>query len=82
MNESENAILTPASGAAKLTDMMFADYPDVVDIRDLMRMLDIGRNTALELVRTHTIKGLIVGNRYRIPKINVIRYLLGDAEAS
>ncbi len=62
--------------------MMFADYPDIVGIEDLQKMLSIGRKSALELAKHPKIHGVIVGNRYRIPKINVIRYMLSDAEAS
>ena len=62
--------------------MMFADYPDIVDIGDLQKMLGIGRKAALELAKHPQIHGVIVGNRFRIPKINVIRYMLSDVEAS
>ncbi len=56
---------------------MFTAYPDVVGIPELMRMLGVGRNTALSLVRSSKIKGQIIGNRYRIPKINVVAFLTG-----
>ena len=62
--------------------MMFADYPDIIGIKDLQKMLGIGRKAALELAKHPKIHGVIVGNRFRIPKINVIRYMLCDAEAS
>ena len=62
--------------------MMFADYPDIVGICDLQKMLGIGRKAALELAKHPQIHGVIVGNRFRIPKINVIRYMLCDADAS
>lgn len=62
--------------------MMFAEYPDIVGIGDLQKMLGIGRKAALELAKHPQIHGVIVGNRFRIPKINVIRYMLSDVEAS
>ena len=31
--------------------MMFADYPDIVGIGDLQKMLGIGRKAALELAK-------------------------------
>ena len=62
--------------------MMFTEYPDIVGIKDLQAMLGIGRKAALELAKHPKIHGVIVGNRFRIPKINVIRYMLCDAEAS
>ena len=62
--------------------MMFAEYPDIVGIGDLQKMLGIGRKAALELAKHPQIHGVIVGNRFRIPKINVIRYMLSDVQAS
>ena len=62
--------------------MMFAEYPDIIGIRDLQKMLGIGRKAALELDKHPQIHGVIVGNRFRIPKINVIRYMLSDVQAS
>ena len=56
---------------------MFANYPDVVDVSGLQSMLgNIGRQTAYELVRKGTIKAIKVGKLYRIPKINVIAFLI------
>lgn len=62
--------------------IMFADYPDIVGIGDLQKMLGIERKTALEHAKHPQIHGVIVGNRFRIFKINVIRYMLCDADAS
>ena len=47
--------------------MMFADYPDIVSICDLQKMLGIWRKAALELTKHPQIHGVIVGNRFRIP---------------
>ena len=59
------------------TNEMFSDYPDVVDVSGLQSMLgNIGRQTAYELVRKGTIKATKIGKLYRIPKINVIAFLM------
>ncbi len=59
------------------TNEMFADYPDVVDISGLQSMLGgIGQQKAYELVRKGTIKAIKIGKLYRIPKINVIAFLM------
>ena len=62
--------------------MMFADYPNIIGIGDLQKMLSSGRKAALERAKHPQIHGVIVGNRFRIPKINVIHYMLCDADAS
>lgn len=59
------------------TNEMFTNYPDVVDVSGLRTMLGgIGQQKAYELVRKGTIKAIKVGKLYRIPKINVIAFLM------
>ncbi len=59
------------------TNEMFADYPDVVDVSGLQSMLGgISQQKAYELVRKGTIKAIKIGKLYRIPKINVIAFLM------
>lgn len=55
---------------------MFANYPDIVSVDELMRMLKIGRNSAYKLLQDGTIKSFKVGNRYKIPKKEIIDYTL------
>ena len=59
---------------------MFANYPDIVSVEDLMEMLQIGQVLAYKLVKKGEIKSRKVGREYKIPKINVISYLLNDTE--
>ena len=58
---------------------MFNEYADVVELKDLQQMLCVGRNTALKLLSTETIQNFRIGNRYKIPKISVIQYVLSKA---
>jgi len=57
---------------------MFAEYPDVVDVQTLMQMLNVGQVLAYKLVKSGEIKSRKVGREYKIPKVNVIAYLLGE----
>ena len=59
---------------------MFANYPDIVSVEDLMEMLQIGQVLAYKLVKKGEIKSRKVGREYKIPKINVISYLLNGTE--
>ena len=74
----ENAINTTMNkrDLKQLYSVMFTDYPDIVGVRDLQKMLGIGKNLAYSLVSDGYIKGITVGNKLRIPKINVINYAL------
>ena len=55
---------------------MFEDYPDVVDVDDLCKMLGgISRKLAYRLLNNQDIKSVRIGRSYKIPKIYVIEYL-------
>ena len=53
------------------------DLPLVLRVEDLMPALDIGRNTAYELVRSGQIRSIRVGRKLRIPKQAVEDFLAG-----
>ena len=58
---------------------MFKEYPDIVSVSQLMEMLQIGQVLAYSLVKNGKIKARKVGREYKIPKVNVIAYVLkGD----
>ncbi len=54
---------------------MFNDYPDILTINDITKILHIGKNTAYKLVNDKTIKSIRIGRSYKIPKCYVIEYL-------
>lgn len=52
---------------------MFRDYPDVVDVSAMRRMLGgIGRRAAYSLLKSGAVESVKIGRVYRIPKIGVI----------
>lgn len=51
------------------------DLPMVLRVEDLMPILDIGRNTAYELVRSGQIRSIKIGRKIRIPRDAVADYL-------
>lgn len=55
--------------------MMFPEYPDIVNITQLQSMLGISRHLAYDLINDGYIRGLKIGNAFRIPKVNVIEYV-------
>ena len=58
---------------------IFTNFKDVVKVKDLQKMLGIGRNTAYELIATNKIKSIKSGNLILIPKQNVIDFLNGGS---
>ena len=55
------------------------DLPVTLHVVDLMPLLDVGRNTAYELVRSGQIRSIKVGRGYRIPREALIEFLSGSA---
>ena len=53
------------------------NLPLVLRVEDLMSVLDIGRNTAYELIRSGQIRSVRVGRKLRIPKQAVEDFLAG-----
>lgn len=60
----------------KFMKTMFVEYPDVVDVSQLQKMLCIGRRSAYALLKDGTIRSVMIGNKYRISKVAVIGYVL------
>lgn len=53
----------------------FDELPLTLRVEDLMPILNIGRNTAYELVRSGQIPSIRVGRQLRVPKDALIRFL-------
>ena len=64
----------------ELSEIMFKDFPDCVDVHQLGQMLGIKRTKTCELLQNGTIKSLKIGKDYKIPKYNVIAYLIGGEQ--
>lgn len=63
----------------ELNQEPFKEYPDVVSIKEIQEMLNLGRNTVYRLLQQMEIKSIKVGKRYVIPKQSVINFLMGGA---
>ena len=56
--------------------IMFADYPDILTVAQLQKALHISRQLSYELINSGQIRAFKVGNSYRIPKIDVIDFVM------
>ena len=57
-------------------NIMFKEYPDIVTVAQLQKMLHISRQLSYELINSGQIRAFKVGNSYRIPKIDVIDFVM------
>lgn len=53
----------------------YDELPLTLRVEDLMPILNIGRNTAYELVRSGKIRSIRIGRQLRIPKDAIQDYL-------
>lgn len=59
--------------------IMFDKYPEVVEVDDLRKMLGgISRKLAYKLLADKEIQAVKVGRTYKIPKVCIIEYLMGE----
>lgn len=69
--------------AKQVYRVMLKEYPDVLDILQVCSILGVSKKTAYRIVRDGELPCIKVGREYRVPKVNVIHYLLGaDEEAA
>ena len=54
---------------------MLNNTKDILTLKELQKLLRIGKNTALRLVQSGENEAFRVGNLWRIVRENVIRYL-------
>jgi len=55
--------------------IMFRDYPDIVNVEQMSQMLHISTKTAYKLLHDDKIQYFMIGRIYKIPKLNILRYL-------
>ena len=61
---------------------MFSNFNDIVTVPDLAAMLNVGRNTAYELVSAGIVPSIKIGRQIRISKQAVIDYIARSEKAA
>ena len=56
--------------------ILFIEYPEIVCVSEMQKMLGISRHAAYDLVKSSAIPALKIGTSFRILKINIISYML------
>lgn len=55
--------------------VLFAEYPDIINVEQLSTMLGVSTKTAYKLLKEEKIKSIHIGWTYRIAKAHVLKYL-------
>jgi len=54
---------------------VFKEYPDVLDVKQVSKLLGVSTKTVYRLLRSGTLDSLKIGREFRVPKVNVMRYV-------
>ena len=55
---------------------MLEEYGDFLTIPEICEILDVGKNTVYDLLKTKKIKNFRIGKRYRVTRDAVVDYIL------
>ena len=55
--------------------VVFKEYPDVLDVKQVSKLLGVSTKTVYRLLRSGTLDSLKIGREFRVPKVNVMRYV-------
>lgn len=56
---------------------MYRNIPDIMTTQECRKLLEIGKNTILDLIHSGELDAFKIGRRWKIPKEAVIEYLKG-----
>ena len=54
---------------------IFREYPDVLDVKQVSRILGVSAKTVYRLIKDDSISSLKVGREFRIPKVMLMKYM-------
>ena len=57
---------------------MLAEYNDILKPEDVQKILRTGRNTVYSYLKDGTIKSIMIGGRYKIPKLYLLEFMYPD----
>jgi excisionase family DNA binding protein len=55
--------------------VVFKEYPDVLDVMQVSKLLGVSTKTVYRLLHEGTLISLKVGREFKIPKVNVMKYI-------
>jgi len=55
--------------------VVFKEYPDVMDVKQVSVLLGVSTKTVYRLLREGSLASLKIGREFRVPKVNVMKYV-------
>jgi len=55
---------------------LLKNYDDILSVKEVQRILKIGKNQAYELVTSGDIQSIRIGRVYKIPKTYLLNYIM------
>ena len=63
-------------------EQLLTEYKDVLLPEDIQKILHIGRNTVYNYLAKGKIRSIMVGGKYRIPKLYLLEFIYPDMNFS
>ncbi|MEC1778327.1 helix-turn-helix domain-containing protein [Schinkia azotoformans] len=60
-----------------MENIEYYEYPELLDVKDIQSILQIGRRQAYELVNSNVFHSVKFGRRIKIPKQSFFKWLKG-----
>jgi len=55
--------------------IIFKEYPDVLDVKQVSILLGVSTKVVYRLLRNGSLASLKIGREFRIPKVNLMKYI-------
>ena len=55
--------------------IVFKESPDILDVKQVSKLLGVSTKTVYKLLRDGTLDSLKIGREFKIPKVNVMKYV-------
>ena len=59
----------------ELYRIVFKEYPDILDVKQVSVLLSVSTKTVYRLLREGALDSLKIGREFRVPKVNVMKYV-------
>lgn len=59
---------------------LFRNYPDIVGVKEICKMLGLGSKKVYQLIQDEKIKKIPCGRNIKVAKVSVIDYVLQSAQ--